>query len=320
MATAATLTSLDDYKLTDVSVTNKKQDSNVKILQLEYKGTKCNGRRIHKVLLDQAIRCLGELKHPNVTQFLGVCFLDGDKVPTLVMEFLPMTLTSCIKKHRHLPDDINFSILHDIALGLYFLHTQTTPIIHGNLSPNNIHLTSNFSAKISSLGITWSKDHEHNYTSVDIRSYSRIVLYMFSKKNLQSEPETECKDPIPAAEHKSIELHLTSSASHDPVMDFLQRCMDKSTSAKDIMKCTSKLSSKYLASSIDPVELIDSIREKDGVELKTVGEEMDKILQEQQIHHPRQLKELQQQIEHLKIATKQVSTERIVACSIDQTS
>jgi serine/threonine protein kinase len=68
------------------------------------------------------------------------------------MEFLPTNLTSCIEQYSILPKEISYSILHDVALGLCYLHSQTPPIIHRDLSSNNVLLTPNMTAKISDLG------------------------------------------------------------------------------------------------------------------------------------------------------------------------
>ena len=64
-----------------------------------------------------------------------------------------MNLTSCIQKHGILPEEIGYSILYDVALGLYFLHNQSSPIVHRDLSANNVLLTYNMDAKISDLGV-----------------------------------------------------------------------------------------------------------------------------------------------------------------------
>ena len=58
-----------------------------------------------------------------------------------------------ICRYGVLPEAISYGILHDIALGLYYLHQHSPPIIHRDLSANNVLLTSSMSAKISDLGV-----------------------------------------------------------------------------------------------------------------------------------------------------------------------
>ena len=102
---------------------------------------------------EQECRLLSQVRHPHIVQFLGVYFQQGVHTPILVMEFLQTNLTSCIEQHRILPKEISYSILHDVALGLCYLHSQTPPIIHRDLSSNNVLLASNMTAKISDLGV-----------------------------------------------------------------------------------------------------------------------------------------------------------------------
>jgi len=44
-------------------------------------------------------------------------------------------------------------MLVDVSRGLWYLHSHIPPIIHRDLSPNNVLLTSQFVAKISDLGV-----------------------------------------------------------------------------------------------------------------------------------------------------------------------
>ena len=132
------------------------------ILELQYRGLKCAGRRIklndHSKKqaginpFQKECEFLSRIRHPNIVQFLGVFFHEGEPAPILVMEFLSTDLTSCIKQYGILPQEISYSILYNVALGLHYLHSQTPPIIHRDLSSNNILLTPNMTAKISDLG------------------------------------------------------------------------------------------------------------------------------------------------------------------------
>ena len=162
-----TFTGFDPYKLTGVRVTDRElgHGSYATVLELEYMGLKCAGKKIHELLLRQGdasytvrrfeeeCRLLSQIRHPNIVQFLGVYFQQGVRAPILVMEFLPTNLTSCIEQYGILPREISYSILHDVALGLCYLHGQTPPIIHRDLSSNNVLLTPNMTAKISDLGV-----------------------------------------------------------------------------------------------------------------------------------------------------------------------
>jgi len=58
-----------------------------------------------------------------------------------------------VDKHEKIPVHIKYSIVHDVSLGLCYLHNHDPPIVHRDLSPNNILLTTHHVAKISDLGV-----------------------------------------------------------------------------------------------------------------------------------------------------------------------
>ena len=66
------------------------------------------------------------------------------------MELFPINHTSYIEQYSILPKEIGYSILHDMALGLCYLHGQSPPIIHQDHSFNSV-LTTNMTAKISDM-------------------------------------------------------------------------------------------------------------------------------------------------------------------------
>ena len=107
MAERATFTGFDPYKLTGVRVTDQKlgHGSYATVLELEYMGLKCAGKKIHELLLEEGdgsytvrrfeeeCRLLSQVHHRSFWEsLLGMEFL-------LVMEFLPTNLTSCIEQY-----------------------------------------------------------------------------------------------------------------------------------------------------------------------------------------------------------------------------
>jgi len=75
------------------------------------------------------------------------------QLPVMVMEMMTDSLTSLVDKHEKIPVHMKFSIVHDVSLGLCYLHNFDPPIVHRDLSPNNILLTAHNVAKISDLGV-----------------------------------------------------------------------------------------------------------------------------------------------------------------------
>ena len=104
----ATFGGFEPYQLTGLEVTDEEigHGSYATVLRLDYMGLKCAGKKIHEALLRQGdtsytvcrfqeeCHLLSQVCHPNIVQFLGVHFQKGVHAPILVMEFLPMNLTT----------------------------------------------------------------------------------------------------------------------------------------------------------------------------------------------------------------------------------
>ena len=147
-----------------------------RVYAVKYCGTICAAKEIHSILVEavgdvdmrrtvesfmrECHQC-STLRHPNVIQFLGVYYpsvgaggVQGRMwLPVMVMEMMVDSLTSLVDKHEKIPVHIKFSIVHDVSLGLCYLHNHDPPIVHRDLSPNNVLLTAHHVAKISDLGV-----------------------------------------------------------------------------------------------------------------------------------------------------------------------
>ncbi len=64
-----------------------------------------------------------------------------------------MSLASCVEKKPTIPRCLQISMLSNVSLGLAYLHGHSPPIIHRDLTANNILLTSNMVAKLADLGV-----------------------------------------------------------------------------------------------------------------------------------------------------------------------
>jgi serine/threonine protein kinase/sugar lactone lactonase YvrE len=93
------------------------------------------------------------LRHPHIVQLLGVYSKPGATFPMLVMEHMHASLTSCLEHCSEIFMPQRKRILYDVILGLRFLHERRDPIIHRDLTANNVLLTEYFRAKISDLGM-----------------------------------------------------------------------------------------------------------------------------------------------------------------------
>jgi len=143
-----------------------------KVTEIIYDGKSCAAKEIHALLLDvcpkkseviqknflHECELWSTIRHPNVVQFLGVCYRaesSGSKVrlPLIVMEKMQDSVTALVEKHKNIPFLVKLSILQDVSLGLRCLHSRATPIVHRDLSPNNILLSPYLEAKITDLGV-----------------------------------------------------------------------------------------------------------------------------------------------------------------------
>ena len=144
-------------------------------------GALCAAKKIHEVFLDRSeipateirksaaqfvreCQLMSTLRHPNIVQFLGVCFFPGSRLPALVMERLLTSLHDLLDPETDPPPppdapkpffplSLKCSILHDVASGLTYLHERSPPIIHRDLSARNVLLNTGMVAKIADLGV-----------------------------------------------------------------------------------------------------------------------------------------------------------------------
>ena len=97
-------------------------------------------------------KLMAKLRHPNVVQFLGVCFPPESALPVLIMERLTTDLDSLLENTPNIALSLRMSFLTDVARGLAYLHGHRPSIIHRDLSARNVLLNSSLVAKISDLG------------------------------------------------------------------------------------------------------------------------------------------------------------------------
>ena len=138
------------------------------VVELQMFGTRYAGKQIHDILLGidllgvsniinkfaEECRLMAEVKHPNIVQFIGICFLKGSEHPTLVMEYLDMSLDHFLQERQgHIPLSLKYRILLDIDKGLLYLHTRDPIIIHRDVTSRNILLNkTSLHAKLADLG------------------------------------------------------------------------------------------------------------------------------------------------------------------------
>ncbi len=133
---------------------------------MEYNKVSCAAKRMHELLMNplnegvqntvvkyqQECQLMAGLRHPNITLFLGLCFVEGSELPLLVMERLEMSVDDLLECAPNIPLPVKVSILTDTCSGLVYLHGRPSPIVHRDLTARNVLLTSSLTAKITDMG------------------------------------------------------------------------------------------------------------------------------------------------------------------------
>ena len=275
MATGGAAGALRRFELDGVHDTGREvgHGSYAMVKEFEYHGLKCVGKKIHGILFESAMphekaamlerfagecELLGGLHHPCIVQFLGVWYEQGSQLPVLVMEYLHTTLSACLERYGVLPEEISYEILRDVALGLRYLHERSPPIIHRDLSANNVLLTSNMNAKLSDLGVakilnltparmtqmTQTKapgtpcymppealTAKPKYTSkIDIYSYGVLIIHTLCGRwpfpGEAFHPDPQNPDAIiPASEVERRAEYLQEIGNDHPLMAVIRQCL-----------------------------------------------------------------------------------------------
>ena len=306
----------DQFKLTGVKVLNDQIISCGPFtadIELEYVGLKCIGKKIHQALfmqgepaakvrqLKEQCHLLSQLHHPNVAIFFGLFFQQS---PTLVMEFVPHSLGSCIEQYGIMPNEVSYSVLRDVALGLSYLHNQTPAIIHRELTAKQVLLAPHMTAKISYLGVpkilrlsqqdisqaaltsgssvylppeVMTATCQAFTPTIDIYSYGILMIHMFAGKQPNPPISTETAERFPEMtdrEHPLMKLILQCTNT-DP-----QLRPQADELVKELTEMVAKFPSKF-AHRLDMLKHIEG-KEKLSTEDKERMTVKEKIQQKKQ--------------------------------------
>ena len=171
---------LQQFLLPNVRLTGQRLGAGAygSVEEVAIPGALCAAKKIHEVFLDRSkipeddiqrasrqfvteCRLMSTMRHPHIVQFLGVCFLDGSRLPALVMERLLTSVHDLLEPDGapqretkpYFPLGLKCCILYDAACGLAFLHGLNPPVIHRDLSARNVLVNSAMVAKIADLGM-----------------------------------------------------------------------------------------------------------------------------------------------------------------------
>ena len=142
------------------------------VYAVEWNGTVCAAKRLHEILLEDEspggadkfisnfeAECLtwSKLRHPGVVQFLGVHLDHKSRLPVLVMEKMDTSLRMYLEHHskEELSLHQKVFVLRQVTQAIAYLHNQDPPLVHHDLSPNNVLLNVvSFVTKVSDFGMS----------------------------------------------------------------------------------------------------------------------------------------------------------------------
>ena len=201
-----------------------------KVYTVKYRGVTYAAKEIHELLqsgvydrsrqqqilkenfIHECHQC-SKLSHPNIVRVIGIYYKPQQSLPVMVMEEMDESLTVYVERLPETAVKRVGPILLDVAEGLKYLHAQKPdPIVHRDLSPNNVMLLKVEKeitvAKIGDLGVARTisldtkhmreltmvpgtmdfmppevfKDVPHYNTSLDVFSYGAVTLYVANRK------------------------------------------------------------------------------------------------------------------------------------------
>ena len=208
------------------------------------------------------------LKHENIVQCEGVCFLPSSMLPVLVMEKMEINLHDYLLKPDDsiLPLERKVSFLLDTARGLDYLHSHKPAIIHRDLTAKNVLLDSQLQkAKISDFGnsqlkndCSWTKGTlttlpgtqeymppeatvEHG-RSLDVFSFGHLSLLVLIQTQLRPLLPPSYVDPTSKLNCVRTEVERRekffrkaqeklSSDSH-PLLELIEKCLHNESSQR----------------------------------------------------------------------------------------
>jgi len=125
------------------------------VYTVKFCGVLCAAKKIHPILVDgvdpkdkksveesfirECYHC-STLSHTNIVNFFGVYYPDQSNIPVMVMELMDESLTSHFEDNQKVAVKEKIYTLLDVAQGLNYLHTRSPPVIHRDISPNNVLL------------------------------------------------------------------------------------------------------------------------------------------------------------------------------------
>ena len=163
---------LAELTITEVKVTEKElgRGADATVMEVQWKGGFYAGKQLHDFHVKDnncvksfAVECKrwSNLEHSKIVKFFGVHFKPNSSIPMLILEKMDTTLWKYLQSHdmESFPLTSKVYILRQAGEALAYLHGLSPPLIHCDLSPNNILLNRNtLETKMTDFGMSRAVD------------------------------------------------------------------------------------------------------------------------------------------------------------------
>ena len=257
-----------------------------KVYTVKYRGVIYAAKEVHALLLQMAgpegsqrlqnnfIReCshCSKLSHVNVVPLVGIYYPSKQSLPVMVMELMDVSLTAYATQ-PNVSLKRKLSILHDVAKGLSYLHTNQ--VIHRDLSPNDVLIKYSGVdqvppvAKIADLGVAKVvqadsmrtktqltrlpgtvdfmppeafEDNPHYDTSLDVFSYGGVMLYTVNGKwptpsaQVKQDPLTNELKALSEVERRQQYLDEVTGEEAEVLKPLIKDCLNNNSAMRPSM-------------------------------------------------------------------------------------
>ncbi|KIO27180.1 hypothetical protein M407DRAFT_73539, partial [Tulasnella calospora MUT 4182] len=193
-----------------------------------------------------------KIKHENILPFYGYTIVDGD--PFLVSSWCANgNLTTFLHHHPELTGSKKLKL---VARGLEHLHTVEPPIAHGDIRPENIMITENFTAVLRDFGLStvtsnlgkgvslvdWGQQSAAGYQAKelygedsrptpmsDVYAFGGVILATMSGKAPFHQLADRARAVIVLKIYNNVMPHPDDHSkltSTDPLWNLLRKCWD----------------------------------------------------------------------------------------------
>ena len=177
------------------------------VYKVDWNGTLCAAKCLHEILLEDEspggveklienfkAECItwSRLRHPGIVQFLGVYLERSSRLPVLVMEEMDTSLRRYLEDHgkEDFPLPLKAFVLRQVIQALAYLHNQSPPLVHHDLSTNNVLLNVvSLTAKVSDFGMS----RAINPSSLTRKSSMKGTQAFMAPEALQKVPKYDTK-------------------------------------------------------------------------------------------------------------------------------